>query len=314
MALILTCDERIRRGLSAGEFACTYWPATGQEAIAAALGTVLRDRRPAGHHLPGPARPGGQGGPARTAGGRDPHPADRGQRRQGRRHAHLPPPVGTGPVDGHRRLGHSHRRRRGPGRAACGTATRWPWPASATAPPAPAPSTRRSTSPPCGSLPVVFVCQNNRYAEMTPTAEAQPVANVADRAAGYGIPGEQVDGNDPDAVHLALARRGDPGPERRGPDAARVHDLPAVGPLLRRPDALHPARGAGGGAPRRAGRPLPVPPDRRRGARRGRRPPTSTSGRATRWNGLHRRPGRRAPRRPTRPSSTSTERAGVGDG
>ncbi|HEX3980404.1 MAG TPA: hypothetical protein VHW93_04235, partial [Acidimicrobiales bacterium] len=41
MVLIRTCDERIRRGLSAGEFACTYWPATGQEAIAAGLGTVL---------------------------------------------------------------------------------------------------------------------------------------------------------------------------------------------------------------------------------------------------------------------------------
>ena len=41
MTLIRTCDERIRRGLSAGEFAFTYWPATGQEAIAAALGTVL---------------------------------------------------------------------------------------------------------------------------------------------------------------------------------------------------------------------------------------------------------------------------------
>jgi pyruvate dehydrogenase E1 component alpha subunit len=53
-------------------------------------------------------------------------------------------------------------------------------------------------------IPVVFVCQNNRYAEMTPAAEAQPVASVADRAAGYGLPGQQVDGNDPDAVHRAL--------------------------------------------------------------------------------------------------------------
>jgi pyruvate dehydrogenase E1 component alpha subunit len=65
------------------------------------------------------------------------------------------------------------------------------------------------------NLPIVFVCQNNRYAEMTPTAEAQPVASVADRAAGYGLPGEQVDGNDPDAVHRSLdaavarARAGD---------------------------------------------------------------------------------------------------------
>jgi pyruvate dehydrogenase E1 component alpha subunit len=54
------------------------------------------------------------------------------------------------------------------------------------------------------ALPVVFCCQNNAYAEMTPTAHIQPVGAVADRARGYGIPGRTVDGNDPDAVHGAL--------------------------------------------------------------------------------------------------------------
>jgi pyruvate dehydrogenase E1 component alpha subunit len=54
-------------------------------------------------------------------------------------------------------------------------------------------------------IPIVFLCQNNGYAEMTPTAEAQPVADVADRASAYGIPGVRVDGNDPDVVHAALA-------------------------------------------------------------------------------------------------------------
>jgi pyruvate dehydrogenase E1 component alpha subunit len=53
-------------------------------------------------------------------------------------------------------------------------------------------------------LPVVFVCQDNRYAEMTPTKEAQPVSHLSDRAAGYGIPGVRVDGNDPDAVYGVL--------------------------------------------------------------------------------------------------------------
>ncbi len=53
-------------------------------------------------------------------------------------------------------------------------------------------------------LPVVLVCQDNRYAEMTPTAEAQPVGHVSDRAAAYGIPGLHVDGNDPDAVYRVL--------------------------------------------------------------------------------------------------------------
>jgi pyruvate dehydrogenase E1 component alpha subunit len=54
-------------------------------------------------------------------------------------------------------------------------------------------------------IPIVFLCQNNGYAEMTPTAEAQPVADVADRASAYGIPGVRVDGNDPDVVHASLA-------------------------------------------------------------------------------------------------------------
>jgi pyruvate dehydrogenase E1 component alpha subunit len=66
-------------------------------------------------------------------------------------------------------------------------------------------------------LPVVFVCQNNQYAEMTPTVDTMKLENVADRAAGYGMPGIRVDGNDPlavaDALAAALARaRGGDGP------------------------------------------------------------------------------------------------------
>jgi pyruvate dehydrogenase E1 component alpha subunit len=54
-------------------------------------------------------------------------------------------------------------------------------------------------------LPMVFVCQNNQYAEMTPTVDTMKLENVADRAAGYGMPGIRVDGNDPLAVAAALA-------------------------------------------------------------------------------------------------------------
>lgn len=53
-------------------------------------------------------------------------------------------------------------------------------------------------------LPIVFVCQNNRYAEMTPTTDTMKLEHVADRAAGYGMPGVRVDGNDPLAVAAAL--------------------------------------------------------------------------------------------------------------
>jgi len=45
-------------------------------------------------------------------------------------------------------------------------------------------------------LPVVFVCENNQYAESTPAEYSLPVANVADRAIAYGIPGVVADGMD----------------------------------------------------------------------------------------------------------------------
>ena len=52
-------------------------------------------------------------------------------------------------------------------------------------------------------LPVVFVCENNLYAASTPYSLAFKVANVADRACAYGIPGVIVDGMDVLAVHQA---------------------------------------------------------------------------------------------------------------
>jgi pyruvate dehydrogenase E1 component alpha subunit len=52
-------------------------------------------------------------------------------------------------------------------------------------------------------LPVVFVCQNNRYAEHTSYAKATSCERIADRAAAYAMPGVRVDGNDPRAVHRA---------------------------------------------------------------------------------------------------------------
>jgi TPP-dependent pyruvate/acetoin dehydrogenase alpha subunit len=55
-------------------------------------------------------------------------------------------------------------------------------------------------------LPVVFVCENNRYMEYTPIASVTSVANpAADRAAANGMPGVLVDGNDVVAVHATMA-------------------------------------------------------------------------------------------------------------
>jgi acetoin:2,6-dichlorophenolindophenol oxidoreductase subunit alpha len=53
-------------------------------------------------------------------------------------------------------------------------------------------------------LPVIFFCENNRYASTTSADYALPIQDVADRAAGYGMPGVVVDGNDASAVYSAV--------------------------------------------------------------------------------------------------------------
>lgn len=53
-------------------------------------------------------------------------------------------------------------------------------------------------------LPVIYVCTNNQYAYSTPLKESMAIENVADRAAGYGMPGRVVDGNNILAVYEAI--------------------------------------------------------------------------------------------------------------
>jgi len=52
-------------------------------------------------------------------------------------------------------------------------------------------------------LPVIFICQNNRYAISTPPEKQMAVASVSERAAAYGIPGVSVDGCEVRAVYEA---------------------------------------------------------------------------------------------------------------
>ncbi len=62
----------------------------------------------------------------------------------------------------------------------------------------------------CWNLPVVYVIENNLYAEKTKITDTARVTNLADRAVAYGIPDVTVDGNDViavyEAVHEALLR------------------------------------------------------------------------------------------------------------
>jgi len=50
-------------------------------------------------------------------------------------------------------------------------------------------------------LPIVFVCENNRYSVSTDCNYSVPVADVSERAKAYGIPGVTADGNDMHAVY-----------------------------------------------------------------------------------------------------------------
>jgi TPP-dependent pyruvate/acetoin dehydrogenase alpha subunit len=64
-------------------------------------------------------------------------------------------------------------------------------------------------------LPVVFLCENNGYALFTSQAQTTSVADIADRAKAYNIPGSIVDGQNVLAVYesvsvaVARARRGE---------------------------------------------------------------------------------------------------------
>ena len=55
------------------------------------------------------------------------------------------------------------------------------------------------------SLPVLFVCENNHYAELSPESDVLAATNIAELARPFGIAGERVDGNDVTAVAAASA-------------------------------------------------------------------------------------------------------------
>jgi pyruvate dehydrogenase E1 component alpha subunit len=64
-------------------------------------------------------------------------------------------------------------------------------------------------------LPMIFVCENNKYAEFTPQSRHMLIEDVAERARSYGIPGVICDGMDALAVRevtieaVNRARRGE---------------------------------------------------------------------------------------------------------
>ena len=105
--------------------------------------------------------------------------------------------------------------------------------------------------------PVVFFVQNNQYAISVPLAQQTVAPSLAHKGVGYGMPGEQVDGNDLVALLAVLGR---------AVERARGGARPAPGRGAHLPD--------GGAHQRRRRHPLP---GRRRGRRLG-RPRTRSPG------------------------------------
>ena len=204
MSKVHYSDQRVRKGLSSGEIAMSYWPVDGQEAMSAGAALALSagdrvvttyrglgDVVAKGIDLPGyfaEILGRGTGLSKGKAGAMGIHDPEHGI-------AWSTGIVGAGPLiangialaeavkgsdrvvlvsfgDGATSIGYVHE--------AMNMAALW-------------------------SLPVVFFCQNNAWAECTPVAGYTRTARLSDRAAGYAMPGVTVDGTDPHAVYRAVA-------------------------------------------------------------------------------------------------------------
>jgi len=97
------------------------------------------------------------------------------------------------------------------------------------------------------SLPVIFVCENNGYGQMTRMEKVTAVLEVVRRADAYAMPGVRVDGNDCLAVHTAMVAAVDRARAGAGPTLIeavtyrwREHaeGLEVLFPGLRDPDEI----------------------------------------------------------------------------
>ncbi len=67
------------------------------------------------------------------------------------------------------------------------------------------------------ALPVIFICENNGWSEMTASSEIIKVDRLAKRASGYGMTGVTVDGTDPIAIRDTVAQAAEHARDGHGP-------------------------------------------------------------------------------------------------
>lgn len=205
MVLMKLADDRLSKGIGTGEFMCVYWPSRGQEAIAAAMGVALRPDDQLVTTYRGLHDLIGKGVPLEVIYGEMMgRVVGAGRGKGGTMHIANPakgvmlstgivgagPPVAVGLAMAAKRKGLDRVTAVSFGDGATNTGS----------------FHEAANMAALWDLPLVFVCQNNLFAEMTPTTDTMKIARVADRAAGYGMPGVRVDGNDPLAVHSALVQ------------------------------------------------------------------------------------------------------------
>ena len=188
MALMKAADDRLSKGIASGELLCVYWPPRGQEAIAAAVGVCLRTDDQLVTTYRGLHDLIGKGVPlVEIYGEMLGRSVGAGRGKGGTMHIARPesgvamstgivgagPPVAVGLAMAAQRKGSDQvtvvcfgdgATNTGSFHEAANMAALW-------------------------DLPVVLLCQNNLYGEMTPVEHTMKVKTIADRAQAYGMPG-----------------------------------------------------------------------------------------------------------------------------
>ncbi len=79
------------------------------------------------------------------------------------------------------------------------------------------------------NAPFVLIVENNQYAYSTPISYAMKIDNIADRAAGYGIPGVVIDGNDVETVYATTKEAVDRARSGGGPTMIECKTMRMMG-------------------------------------------------------------------------------------
>lgn len=90
------------------------------------------------------------------------------------------------------------------------------------------------------NLPVIYVVENNLYGASTPVDMVIKLDKVSDRAAGYGIPGITIDGNDPLVVYEATKEAVERAKSGKGPTLLELLTYRITGHSRRDPCAYQP--------------------------------------------------------------------------